>query len=197
MINDVAAIGAAITAARGDGARDICYTIDAMSSFGAYDVNLPEVGVDFLVTSANKNIQGVRSERQRVSHACLLERTQSRSLIYGGTRKTQSPSYLPPSLLPYLSHPPPTHFCSPHSRTRTLNHRAVVSSSLYYPEKDTSSKKRRLGEQPRCFVARFLILGFHLCLGVARALTGAGLCASAWPKGPAQRMQGQEPVAVA
>jgi 2-aminoethylphosphonate-pyruvate transaminase len=59
VVNDVAAIGAAVQAARarggggnGGAARDICFTVDAMSSFGAYDCNLPELGVDFLVTSA-------------------------------------------------------------------------------------------------------------------------------------------------
>jgi aspartate aminotransferase-like enzyme len=59
VVNDVAAIGAAVQAARvgggggnGGAVRDICFTVDAMSSFGAYDCNLPELGVDFMVTSA-------------------------------------------------------------------------------------------------------------------------------------------------
>lgn len=33
--------------------------VDAMSSFGGVDINLPELGIDFLVSSANKCIQGV------------------------------------------------------------------------------------------------------------------------------------------
>jgi 2-aminoethylphosphonate-pyruvate transaminase len=42
-------------------ARDhkLIYIVDAMSSFGAYPVNLKEAGIDFLVSSSNKCIEGV------------------------------------------------------------------------------------------------------------------------------------------
>ena len=35
------------------------YIVDAMSSFGAYPINLAECGIDYLVSSANKCIEGV------------------------------------------------------------------------------------------------------------------------------------------
>lgn len=35
------------------------YFVDAMSSFGAIDTNIAEAGIDFLVTSANKCLEGV------------------------------------------------------------------------------------------------------------------------------------------
>ena len=33
--------------------------IDAMSSFGGMEINIPELGIDYLISSANKCIQGV------------------------------------------------------------------------------------------------------------------------------------------
>lgn len=38
--------------------RRVVYIVDAMSSFGAYDIRQHELGIDFLVSSANKCIQG-------------------------------------------------------------------------------------------------------------------------------------------
>ncbi|MCX6050651.1 MAG: 2-aminoethylphosphonate--pyruvate transaminase [Chloroflexi bacterium] len=35
------------------------YIVDAMSSFGAYPINLPSCGIDFLISSANKCVEGV------------------------------------------------------------------------------------------------------------------------------------------
>ncbi|HWQ82929.1 MAG TPA: 2-aminoethylphosphonate--pyruvate transaminase [Anaerolineales bacterium] len=35
------------------------YFVDAMSSFGAYPIDLKALGIDFLVSSANKNLEGV------------------------------------------------------------------------------------------------------------------------------------------
>jgi aspartate aminotransferase-like enzyme len=37
----------------------IQYLVDAMSSFGAYQINASLVGIDFLVSSTNKNLQGI------------------------------------------------------------------------------------------------------------------------------------------
>ena len=53
IVNPVEAIGAAV---EGAGAR---YIVDAMSSFGAIPVDLAEARIDFLVSSANKCIEGV------------------------------------------------------------------------------------------------------------------------------------------
>ncbi|WP_087974876.1 2-aminoethylphosphonate--pyruvate transaminase [Oceanobacillus rekensis] len=35
------------------------YIVDAMSSFGGMEINVPELGIDYLISSANKCIQGV------------------------------------------------------------------------------------------------------------------------------------------
>lgn len=53
IINPVQAIGAMVKAA---GAR---YMVDAMSSFGAVPLNVPGAHIDYLVSSANKCIEGV------------------------------------------------------------------------------------------------------------------------------------------
>lgn len=53
IVNDIAAIGAV--------ARDrgVSYFVDAMSSFGAIPIDVEACGIDFLVSSANKCIEGV------------------------------------------------------------------------------------------------------------------------------------------
>jgi 2-aminoethylphosphonate-pyruvate transaminase len=53
IVSDVAAIGSVVAAA---GRR---YFVDAMSSFGAFPLNLAAAHIDFLVSSANKCIEGV------------------------------------------------------------------------------------------------------------------------------------------
>ena len=55
VLNDIDAIGAAVRAH----APSAAFFVDAMSSFGAYDVDLKASGVDYLVSSANKLIEGV------------------------------------------------------------------------------------------------------------------------------------------
>lgn len=54
-LNDVAAIGRIVRA------RDpaLTYIVDSMSAFGCYEVDLAESNVHFIVSSANKNIEGV------------------------------------------------------------------------------------------------------------------------------------------
>lgn len=53
VMNDVAATGA--VARR----RGVSYFVDSMSAFGAYPLDVSEAGIDFLVSSANKCIEGV------------------------------------------------------------------------------------------------------------------------------------------
>ena len=53
ILNDIAAVGSVVKAA------GKTFVVDAMSSFGGVDINVPEVGIDFLISSANKCIQGV------------------------------------------------------------------------------------------------------------------------------------------
>ncbi len=53
LINDIDAVGKAVRQA---GRR---YMVDAMSSFGAYPIDLEAIGADVLISSANKCIEGV------------------------------------------------------------------------------------------------------------------------------------------
>lgn len=53
ILNDIAAVGSVVKAA------GKTFVVDAMSSFGGVDINVPEIGIDFLISSANKCIQGV------------------------------------------------------------------------------------------------------------------------------------------
>lgn len=53
ILNDVASVGRVVKAAKRT------FIVDAMSSFGAVNLDVPEIGIDFLVSSANKCIQGV------------------------------------------------------------------------------------------------------------------------------------------
>ena len=53
ILNDIEAVGAVVKA------EGKTFIVDAMSSFGGVDINVPEIGIDFLVSSANKCIQGV------------------------------------------------------------------------------------------------------------------------------------------
>lgn len=53
ILNPIQAIGERVKA------HGAVYGVDAMSSFGAIPIDLPACGIDFLVTSANKCIEGV------------------------------------------------------------------------------------------------------------------------------------------
>ncbi|MCB1154275.1 2-aminoethylphosphonate--pyruvate transaminase, partial [bacterium] len=53
ILNPIAEVGAMVQAAGRD------FYVDAMSSFGAIDTNVAEMGIDYLVSSANKCIEGV------------------------------------------------------------------------------------------------------------------------------------------
>lgn len=53
IINPIQAIGDVVKA------HECVYCVDAMSSFGAVPVDLPACGIDYLVSSANKCIEGV------------------------------------------------------------------------------------------------------------------------------------------
>jgi len=54
-LNPIAEIGDAIR----KNSPGTTYIVDSMSAFGAYDVDLKACGIDYLVSSANKNIEGV------------------------------------------------------------------------------------------------------------------------------------------
>jgi len=54
-LNPIEAIGKGIR----DFDPEISFIVDSMSGFGAYSVDMPAAGVHYLVSSANKNIEGV------------------------------------------------------------------------------------------------------------------------------------------
>lgn len=53
ILNDIAAVAKVVKAA------GRTYIVDAMSSFGGIDIPVADLGIDFLISSANKCIQGV------------------------------------------------------------------------------------------------------------------------------------------
>lgn len=53
LLNDIAAIARVVKA------WNKTFIVDAMSSFGGVDIRVQDLGIDFLVSSANKCIQGV------------------------------------------------------------------------------------------------------------------------------------------
>ncbi len=73
LLNDIAEIGEVV---HGAGRR---YIIDAMSSFGAYGIDLDGVHADALVSSANKCIEGVPGFSFTFARGELLERAGSGS----------------------------------------------------------------------------------------------------------------------
>lgn len=53
ILNDIEAVGEAVKSMGRN------YIVDAMSSFGGVDIDVEKIGIDFIVSSANKCIQGV------------------------------------------------------------------------------------------------------------------------------------------
>ena len=66
IINPIAPIGAVVKQA---GRR---YIVDAMSSFGAVPLNVARVGIDYLISSANKCIEGVPGFSFVIANAATL-----------------------------------------------------------------------------------------------------------------------------
>lgn len=73
ILNPVAEIGAAV---RDSGA---VYIVDAMSSFGAVPVDLAQCGIDYLISSANKCIEGVPGFGFVLARRDVLERTRGQA----------------------------------------------------------------------------------------------------------------------
>jgi 2-aminoethylphosphonate-pyruvate transaminase len=75
MLNPVEALGRAVKE------RGRCFILDAMSSFGAVPLDLEDVQAEFLVSSANKCIEGVPGFAFVIAaKPALLEATHARSL---------------------------------------------------------------------------------------------------------------------
>ncbi len=53
ILNDIEAVGKVVKE------KDLTYIVDAMSTFGGVDINVKELNIDFIISSANKCIQGV------------------------------------------------------------------------------------------------------------------------------------------
>lgn len=56
--------------------HNLRFIVDAMSSFGAVDVNVRELGIDFLISSANKCIQGVPGFSFVIARTAELQATE-------------------------------------------------------------------------------------------------------------------------
>lgn len=76
LLNDIAAIGELAKK------YNKKFIVDAMSSFGGVDINVPELGITYLVSSANKCIQGVPGFSFIIANVSDLKQTKgiSRSL---------------------------------------------------------------------------------------------------------------------
>ena len=70
LLNDIAAIGELAKK------YNKKFIVDAMSSFGGVDINVPELGITYLVSSANMCIQGVRGFRFIIANVSDLKQTK-------------------------------------------------------------------------------------------------------------------------
>ena len=70
LLNDIAAIGALAQK------YNKKFIVDAMSSFGGVDINVPALGITYLVSSANKCIQGVPGFSFIIASADDLKKTK-------------------------------------------------------------------------------------------------------------------------
>lgn len=73
MLNPIESIGPIVKA------HNRCFIVDAMSSFGGIPMDVPRMGVDYLVSSANKCIQGVPGFGLVIARTAVLERTRDRA----------------------------------------------------------------------------------------------------------------------
>lgn len=70
ILNDIASVGALATAYHKK------FIVDAMSSFGGVDIDVPAVGITYLISSANKCIQGVPGFSFIIARTDDLEQTR-------------------------------------------------------------------------------------------------------------------------
>jgi 2-aminoethylphosphonate-pyruvate transaminase len=73
MLNPVEAVGRVVKA------RGKCFIVDAMSSFGGIPMDLEAIGADYLISSANKCIQGVPGFGFVIARQSALAQTQGRA----------------------------------------------------------------------------------------------------------------------
>jgi len=73
LMNDIEALGAIAKK------HNVDFIVDAMSSFGAVEIDMEKCGIDYLVSSANKCIQGVPGFSFAIIRRDLLERCEGRA----------------------------------------------------------------------------------------------------------------------
>lgn len=73
ILNDIEAVGKVVKAA------DRTFIVDAMSSFGGVDIPVASWGIDFLISSANKCIQGVPGFSFILARRLLLEQSEGKA----------------------------------------------------------------------------------------------------------------------
>lgn len=73
ILNDIASIAKVVKAARRT------FIVDAMSSFGGIDIPVADLGIDFIISSANKCIQGVPGFSYIICRKDKLEECQGKS----------------------------------------------------------------------------------------------------------------------
>ena len=73
ILNDIEAVGRVVK----DAGR--VFIVDAMSSFGGVDIPMAEYGIDFLISSANKCIQGVPGFSFILARRSLLEQSAGKA----------------------------------------------------------------------------------------------------------------------
>lgn len=73
LINDLQSISQVVKA------HNKVFIVDAMSSFGAVDIDVEALGIDFIISSANKCIQGVPGFSFIIANKKLLEESKGRA----------------------------------------------------------------------------------------------------------------------
>lgn len=73
ILNDIEAVGKAVKAA------GRTFLVDAMSSFAGVDIDVAGIGIDFLVSSANKCVQGVPGFSYIICRRSALEKCKGKS----------------------------------------------------------------------------------------------------------------------
>lgn len=142
ILNNIAAVGAVVKS------LGRTFIVDAMSSFGGIDIDVPGIGADFLISSANKCIQGVPGFSFILARRTALARCegQARSLSLDLFDQWQG-----------LEHGGKWRFTSP---THTVLAFQQALKELR-DEGGVSARQARYAENNRLLIARMTALGFQ------------------------------------
>lgn len=141
ILNDIAAIGAIVKS------LGRTFIVDAMSSFGGIEIDVPAVGADFLISSANKCIQGVPG------FSFILARRDALALCEGKSRSLSLDLF---DQWQGLEHGGKWRFTSP---THTVLAFAQAIKELH-AEGGIAAREARYAENNRLLIARMAALGF-------------------------------------